>query len=211
MVKALRSEVGKPPLTVADLKAPNAAPAAAPVSSTTYKKVCAACHQANGQGLPNAFPPLAGSEWVKGPAENLIRMQLRGLTGKITVAGKKFNSTMPNNASMTDEQIAAALTYVRSSWGNKASAVTPEMVKALRSEVGKPPLTVADLKAPKSASSAATPKPAATTNPADTKEQKPEASKKTPAAQTNNNIAKFAYIFLLICFIPIAFAIISKK
>jgi len=106
---------------------------------------CTACHQATGLGLPGVFPPLAESEWVNGPAENLIRIQLRGLMGKITVKGKEYNSVMPPNAAMTDQQIADVLTYVRSNFGNKAEAVTPAMVTALRGEVGKPMLTAADL------------------------------------------------------------------
>ncbi len=106
---------------------------------------CTACHQPTGLGLPGIFPPLAESEWVNGPAENLIRIQLRGLMGKITVKGVEYNSVMPPNSAMTDQQIADVLSYIRSNFGNKADAVTPEMVKALRGEVGKPMLTAADL------------------------------------------------------------------
>ena len=114
-------------------------------SAELYQSKCFACHQANGAGIPNVFPPLAGSEWVTGPSENLIRIQLRGLTGEITVKGKKYNSVMPPNAMMTDDDIASVLTYVRSNFGNKADAVTPDQVKALRGEIGKPMLTVKDL------------------------------------------------------------------
>ena len=108
--------------------------------------VCSACHGPEGQGGPIG-PPLAGSEWVTGPVSNLIRIQLRGLTGPITVAGKEYNFPAPMAAlaHQTDEQIADVLNYVRNSFGNKASAVTPEQVAALRSEVGKPMLTVDDL------------------------------------------------------------------
>ena len=109
---------------------------------------CTTCHQPNGQGLPGAFPPLAESEWVLGPVENLIRIQLRGLSGEIEVKGQTYNSVMPPMATQTDEEIAAVLTFVRNSWGNKASAVTPEMVAEYRGEVGQPMLTVADLKEP---------------------------------------------------------------
>ncbi|NNC90294.1 MAG: cytochrome c [Akkermansiaceae bacterium] len=109
--------------------------------------LCMACHGADGNGVANIAPPLAGSEWVTGPVQNLIRIQLRGLTGPITVKGKEYNLPAPMvaQAFQTDEQVAAVLTYIRNSWGNKASPVTPEMVKALRGEVGKPPLTAADL------------------------------------------------------------------
>ncbi|MES2996299.1 MAG: c-type cytochrome [Verrucomicrobiota bacterium] len=111
--------------------------------------VCSACHGLDAAGTP-AAPPLAGSEWVKGPVSNVIRIQLRGLTGPITVKGKEYNipNGMAHQAAQTDDQIAAVLTYVRNSFGNKASAVTADQVKALRSEVGKPQLTQADLVKP---------------------------------------------------------------
>ena len=96
--------------------------------------VCAACHGQNGEGTA-AGPPLAGSEWVTGP---------------ITVAGKEYSfpAGMTPMAYQTDEQIAAVLTFVRNSFGNKASAVSPEQVTPLRGEVGKPQLTVGDLTQP---------------------------------------------------------------
>jgi len=111
--------------------------------------VCAACHGQNGEGGPIA-PPIAGSEWVTGPVSNLIRIQLRGLQGPITVAGKEYNfpAPMAPMAYQDDEQIAAVLTYVRNSFGNNASAVKPEQVAVLRSEVGKPLLTVDELVQP---------------------------------------------------------------
>jgi mono/diheme cytochrome c family protein len=111
--------------------------------------VCAACHGQNGEGGPIA-PPLAGSNWVAGPVSNLIRIQLRGLQGPINVSGKDYNFPvgMAALAYQTDEQVAAVLTYVRNSFGNKASAVKPAQVAALRGEVGKPPLTAADLTKP---------------------------------------------------------------
>lgn len=111
--------------------------------------LCGACHGQNGEGGPIA-PPIAGSEWVTGPVSNLIRIQLRGLVGPITVAGKEYN--MPGGMAalsyQTDDQIAAVLTFIRNSFGNKASAVKPEQVAALRSEVGKPPVTAAELTKP---------------------------------------------------------------
>lgn len=110
--------------------------------------LCGACHNQAGEGLVG--PPLAGSEWVAGPVSNLIRMQLRGLQGPITVKGKEYNvpGGMLPMAYQDDATIAAALTYVRNSFGNKVYAVTPEQVAALRSEVGKPQLTAAELKKP---------------------------------------------------------------
>ncbi len=108
--------------------------------------VCGACHGQNGEGGAIA-PPLAGSEWVKGPISNLIKIQLRGLNGPISVAGKEYNfpGGMAALSYQTDEQIASVLTYVRNSFGNKGSAVKPEQVAALRGEVGKPQVTAGEL------------------------------------------------------------------
>ena len=101
--------------------------------------ICAACHGQNGEGTA-AAPPLAGSEWVNGPEENLIRIQLRGLQGPIRVRGQEYNITggMAALAYQTDEQIAAVLSYVRSSFGNSSPPVAAAAVSKLRSEVGKP-------------------------------------------------------------------------
>jgi mono/diheme cytochrome c family protein len=111
--------------------------------------VCGACHGQNGEGGA-AGPPLAGSEWVTGPISNLIIIQLRGLKGPITVKGVEYNfpAGMMPMAYQTDEQVAGALTYIRNSFGNKASAVKPEQVTALRGEVGKPQATVEELTKP---------------------------------------------------------------
>ena len=108
--------------------------------------ICSACHGQSGEGGA-AGPPLAGSEWVTGPAENLIRIQLRGLRGPIEVKGVTYDFPpgMAPLAYQSDEQIAAVLTYVRNSFGNSAPAVSAEEVAALRGEVGKPMVTVADL------------------------------------------------------------------
>ena len=112
--------------------------------------LCSACHGAAGQGMPGLAPPLNTSEWVAGPVENLIRIQLRGLTGPIHVGGTKYELPAPMvaQAFQTDEQVAAVLTFVRNSWDNKAGGVTPEQVAAFRGEVGKPILTVKDLVPP---------------------------------------------------------------
>lgn len=123
--------------------------------------LCGACHGQSGEGTA-AAPPLAGSEWVNGPAENLIRIQLRGLHGPIKVKGveySNFPAGMIAMAYQTDEQIAAVLTFVRKSFGNDAPAVTPAEVTALRDEVGKPQLTQADLIPPNGTVATSQPKP----------------------------------------------------
>ena len=97
---------------------------------------CIACHQTTGLGLPGIYPPLAGSEWAQGPEDRIIRIVLDGLSGPITVEEKQFNNTMPAFGPMLkDEQIANALTYVRSEWGNKAAPVSADKVKEIRAAV----------------------------------------------------------------------------
>ena len=109
--------------------------------------LCAACHGQQGEGGP-AGPPLAGSEWVLGPAENLIRIQLRGLHGPIEVKGVEYHMVMAPMPYQNDDQIAAVLSFIRSSWGNDAPPVAPDEVEVFRDEVGKPMLRVEDLKPP---------------------------------------------------------------
>jgi mono/diheme cytochrome c family protein len=94
---------------------------------------CAACHQASGMGVPGAYPPLAGSEWLLNNPEVPIRIVLHGLQGAITVKNTSFNSAMtPFGDQLSDEQIAAIITYERSSWGNSASKITAEQVASVR-------------------------------------------------------------------------------
>lgn len=94
---------------------------------------CSACHQANGQGVPGAFPPLAGSEWVTGKGDVPIAIVLHGVQGQITVKGQKYNNVMaPWGTTFNDDQIAAVVTYIRSQWGNKAPAVTKADVARVR-------------------------------------------------------------------------------
>ncbi len=94
---------------------------------------CVACHQASGSGLPGVFPPLAGSEWVNGDPKTVARIALLGVTGSITVEGKSYSGAMPPfGAMLSDAEIAAVLSHVRSSFGNHAPALTPELVKTER-------------------------------------------------------------------------------
>jgi mono/diheme cytochrome c family protein len=99
-----------------------------------FDTTCIACHQATGQGLPGQYPPLAGSEWAQGPEERVVRIVLHGLNGPIKVEGKDFNNVMAPLGSLRDDQIANAISYVRNSWGNKASIVTAETVTKIRAD-----------------------------------------------------------------------------
>ena len=120
--------------------APGPAPTAAPTQGTAqngdgarvYATVCAACHQAQGQGLAGVFPPLAGSEWVTGSAERLVKVVLHGLTGPVQVAGEEYSGMMPPWGSLSDAEVAAVSTYVRNTWGNQAPAVSAQEVARIR-------------------------------------------------------------------------------
>lgn len=100
-----------------------------------YSARCAACHQANGAGLPGVFPPLAGSEWVTGDEKVLIAAVLHGIDGPLTVKGQSYNGAMPAFASqVSDGEMAALLTHIRSQWGNSAEPISAETVAAVREE-----------------------------------------------------------------------------
>jgi mono/diheme cytochrome c family protein len=89
-----------------------------------FAQNCASCHQANGQGQAGVFPALAGNKDVTGPAKLIIHTLLYGLQGK-AIDGKSYGAQMPAwKGTLTNADIAAVATYIRSSWGNKASAVT---------------------------------------------------------------------------------------
>ncbi|HAQ19787.1 MAG TPA: cytochrome C [Prolixibacteraceae bacterium] len=98
-----------------------------------YTKYCLTCHQSDGSGVPNMHPPLTPGSWVSKDPSELIAVMMKGLSGKIEVNGEVYNSFMPSQAQLTDEEIANVLSYVRSSFGNNSSPVTPEMVKKIRS------------------------------------------------------------------------------
>lgn len=98
---------------------------------------CAACHQPTGMGLPGAFPPLVGTDWVTGDEERLVKILLHGLQGPIEVNGNTYNGAMPAFGSSgafnwSDEQISYVLTYIRQEWGNAAGPIAPEQVAEVR-------------------------------------------------------------------------------
>ncbi len=104
-----------------------------------YKAYCQTCHQPTGMGLPNVYPPLAGSDYIKNsPKATIIDNVSNGLKGSITVNGKKFNNVMvPLPANYTNDDAAAAITYVLNSWGNNGGVVTAAEVKKVRKVAAK--------------------------------------------------------------------------
>lgn len=98
-----------------------------------YAAQCVACHQASGAGLPGVFPPLAGSEWVNGKESVVAQILLHGISGSLTVKGAVYKGEMPTfQAKLSDAEIAAVLTHIRSSFGNAAGKVDAALVKAER-------------------------------------------------------------------------------
>lgn len=104
-----------------------------------HGRVCAVCHQANGQGVPGVFPPLAGSSVVNGDPAQLIRVVLHGLQGPLEANGTTYNSVMPPQGELLqDQEVAAVLSYIRSAWGHAAPRVTADMVAAERTATPRP-------------------------------------------------------------------------
>jgi nitrite reductase (NO-forming)/hydroxylamine reductase len=118
-----------------------AADVAAQVKSgeAVYQTACLACHQADGKGLPGAFPPLAGSDYLLGDKERAVGVVVRGLEGEIVVNGVKYNSVMPAMTQLSDQEIADALTYAMNSWGNNGGATAPSLVTAVRAKAAAEP------------------------------------------------------------------------
>jgi mono/diheme cytochrome c family protein len=102
-----------------------------------FTSICAACHQPTGRGLPNVFPPLAGSDFLNADKGRAIQIVIHGRQGEVVVNGMKFNNNMPSFP-LRDEDIANVLTFVYNSFGNSGLDVTPEEVKAARARPPEP-------------------------------------------------------------------------
>jgi mono/diheme cytochrome c family protein len=126
------------PAAKASAKAPAKTTAAPTLAASitrgavVYKNVCITCHQADGGGLPPINPPLIKTQYVLGDKARLSHIVLAGLAEPIEIDGEEYKQHMPAQAYLTDQQVADVLTYVRNSFGNKASAVQPAEVKAVR-------------------------------------------------------------------------------
>ena len=116
-------------------------PAGAPKNKTEkvelgkrlFVSICSACHQPTGQGLPNVFPPLAGSDFLNADKSRAIKIVINGRQGELIVNGRKFNNSMPKFP-LRDDDIANVLTFVYNSFGNAGLEVKPEEVKLLRAQ-----------------------------------------------------------------------------
>ena len=94
--------------------------------ATVYAAYCALCHGTVGQGAERAGPPLVSNQYVRGDPKRLIGTILRGMTGSISVNGKPWgHGTMPPlRSTLSNDQVAAVVSFIRHSWGNRASSVS---------------------------------------------------------------------------------------
>jgi mono/diheme cytochrome c family protein len=117
------------------------AAAAAAQGKKFYEQICGVCHGVDGLGKPGQAPPLAGSEWVMAKGvQRLAHIPLMGVNGDIKVKGQDWNMNMAAmGAALSDADLANVLTYIRSSWGNSAGAVSADDVKAVRAAIGAHP------------------------------------------------------------------------
>jgi len=141
---AQQSSSSSPQVHQAEVAA-GAAPSAERIKAgeEVYKVACIACHQATGEGMPGAFPPLAKSDYLLSNPERAVTVVVRGLTGEVTVNNVKYNSVMPAMTQLGDQQVADVVNYVLNSWGNKGGSVTVQRVAAERAAAAKEGITAA--------------------------------------------------------------------
>jgi mono/diheme cytochrome c family protein len=96
-----------------------------------YTAQCISCHQEQGEGIEDVYPPLAKSDYLMADKKRSIHEVLHGVSGEIKVNGKVYNGEM-SGYDLTNEEVSDLLNYVRNSWGNKGQAVTPEEVASVR-------------------------------------------------------------------------------
>lgn len=132
------------PASTSPKAAPLASSAPAPLDAAAIKALmnqgeelyhaCVVCHGPSGEGIPGQYPPLKGSPIAVGPESRFARVLLHGLEGAVVVDGTTYNMPMPAAPLNDDDEVAAAMTFVRRSFGNNASAVRPETVARIREE-----------------------------------------------------------------------------
>jgi len=128
---------GVVPADAGDLRTALPAPGSLPVDGVAvYNANCVACHQANGQGLAGAFPPLDGSEWVLTDARIPAHILVHGVQGEMVVMGNTYSGVMPAMAHLSNAELTAVLNYIRTAWSNTASEIDEELFVSAREEFG---------------------------------------------------------------------------
>ncbi|MGM0558662.1 MAG: c-type cytochrome [Myxococcota bacterium] len=140
MAESLTREDEREPVTIDDKTR-------AAAGESLYVNACATCHADDGTGVTDAFPPLAGADIVTGDTELLTRITLHGMSGPLRVKDQNYNGYMPSFAGrFSNDELAAILTYIRSSWGNEAAPVTAEAVAQVRKKTKDAPGAVSTIK-----------------------------------------------------------------
>jgi len=121
--------------TSAGLQQKKPSPAVMDRGKKIYEKECLGCHQVDGAGTSRMNPPLIKTKWVTGPKEQLIKVVMKGVTEPLTIGDDEYYNPMPAHTYMTDQEISDVLTFVRNSFGNKASSVSVNEVKAVRAKL----------------------------------------------------------------------------
>ena len=103
-----------------------------------YNGTCSVCHQSNGDGIANVFPPLAKSDYLNADKTRAISIVLNGLNGPVTVNGAKFDSVMPPMSQLNDDEVANIVTFTLNSWGNKGGRVMAADVAKVRKATPRP-------------------------------------------------------------------------
>jgi mono/diheme cytochrome c family protein len=99
-----------------------------------YMSYCLSCHQADGVGVQNMNPPLIKTSYVLGDKNKIIKIVLKGFNEQVEINGDTYTNVMPNLSVLKDQEIADVLTFIRHSFGNKASAVHAAEVTAVRNK-----------------------------------------------------------------------------
>ena len=102
-----------------------------------YDQYCMPCHMQDGTGVPRLNPPLVKTSYVLGDKKTIIEIVLKGFDAQVEIEGEYYQNAMAPHDFLTDEQIADVTTFVRNSFGNKASVVAPSDVKAVRATIKK--------------------------------------------------------------------------
>ncbi len=123
---------------------------AQPSGQDVYSSSCMSCHQGNGQGMPGVFPPIAGHVGdlyeASGGYDHILNVVLFGMQGPITVKGTEYDSVMPGQFQLSDEEVAAVVNYVMTAWGDadevegEVEPVTVDEVASARNRALSPQL-----------------------------------------------------------------------
>jgi nitrite reductase (NO-forming) len=103
-----------------------------------YNGTCSVCHQSNGAGLANVFPPLAASDYLNADKNRAIEVVLNGLSGKVMVNAIGYDSMMPPMSQLNDDEVANILSFALNSWGNKGGQVSAAEVAKVRAQTKRP-------------------------------------------------------------------------